>query len=389
VHSKSKSRGFTVAEMLVSLIVGTIVLGGAVDIFSRSMAATWVVSQKAEMQQDARAAVTLMTKDIRMAGGGLPSGGVALAFGAGVPPAYGLDYTGAGHLGTNNNAGVNFPTQAVGANNIPYLYGAIPGCGKGITLNAGAGATDIITVVYTDSTLPLQDYQVTFNNSNGTSVTFTSTVAGDPAVNNTGVGLQQGDLVLFQAQIGAGANATTGYAIGTVTAPAGVGAGPSYTVLFNNADALKLNQTAATSGDVKQIVSNVGAVAPNTIAKRIWAITYYLWNEPNPAGGTAIPVLMRQANARLPVPLAENVTDLRFTYDSYDTSGNLAAAACDAGISAGVSPNEIRAINIKHLTIRSQLAGSRSSYVATKGYQSYDIHESLSARNLSFSQRYQ
>lgn len=373
--------------MLVSLIVGTLVLGAAVDIFSRSMAATWVVSQKAEMQQDARAALTLMTKDIRMAGGGLPSGGVALAFGAGVSPGYGADYTGAGHLGSTNSAAVAFPTQTVSGSNIPYLYGAIPGYQQGITLNAVKGPTDIITVAYTDSTLPLQDYTVQFNNTNGTSITFTSTIATDAAVNNPGVGLQLGDLVLFQAQIGAGANATTGYAIANVTAAAGAGGGPSYTVQFANSDVMKVNQTAATSNDVKQIVSNVGAVAANTVAKRIWLITYYLWNQPNPAGGTAIPVLMRQVNARVPVPVAENVSDLRFTYDTYDTSGNLLSGT--GNLPVGVSPNEIRGINITHLTMRSQLAGTRSSYVATRGYQSFDVSTSLSARNLSFSQRYQ
>lgn len=386
--SKSmRSRGFTLTEMLIALIVGTLVLGIAVDVFSRSMAATWVVSQKAEMQQDARAALTLMSKDIRMAGAGLPSGGVALAFGGGVSPAYGLDYTGTGYLGSNNNAGINFPTQNVSGSNIPYLYGAVPGWQAGITLNAGKGPTDVITVAYTDSTLPLQDYQVTFNNSNGTSVTFTSTNAADPAVNSPAVGLQLGDLVLFQAQIGAGANATTGYAIADVTAAAGAGGGPSYTVQFANADPMQVNQTAATSGDLKQIVSNVGAVAPGTLAYRLWVITYYLRNQPNPAGGTPIPVLMRQVNARKPIPVAENVSDLRFTYDTYDTSGNLVSAT--GNLPVGVSPNEIRAINIQHLTIRSQLPGSGSAYVATKGYQSFDISTSLSARNLSFSQRYQ
>ncbi len=385
--SRALSKGITLAEMLISLIVGTLVLGAAVDIFSRSMAATWVVSQKAELQQDARAALNLMTKDIRLAGGGLPSGGVGLAAGTGTTPSYGLDYTGIGYLVSNNNAGVNFPIPA--GSTIPFMYGALPGCGKGITLNAGKGPTDIITVAYVDSAFPLQDYQVTFNNTNGTSVTFTSTNAADPAVNNTAVGLQQGDLVLFQAQIGNGAAATTGYAVADVTAPAGAGGGPSYTVLFANNDSLKLNQTAATSNEMKQIVSNVGAVAPGALAKRIWVITYYLWNKPNPAGGTPIPVLMRQVNARTPVPVAENAIDLRFDYDTYDSSGNLVNTQCDGGASLGVSPNEIRTINITHLTFRSQLRGTNSSLSMTKGYQSVDLQATLSARNLSFSQRYQ
>jgi Tfp pilus assembly protein PilW len=389
VQSKYKScAGFTLAEMLISLIVGTLVLGTAVQIFSRSMGATWVVSQKAEMQQDARAAMNLLTKDIRMAGGGLPSGGVGLAAGTAVTPAYGLDYNGTGYLGSNNNAGLNFPIPS--GSTVPFLYGALPACGKGITLNAGQGATDIITVAYIDSNFPLQDYQVSFNNTNGTSVTFTSTNAADPGVNSTAVGLQQGDIVLFQAKIGSGSSATTGYAVADVTAPAGAGAGPSYTVLFANSDSLKLNQTAATSNDMKQIVSNVGAVDPGALAKRVWVITYYLWNEPNPAGGTPIPVLMRQVNARKPVPVAENVVNLRFTYDTYDSSGTLQNATCDGGESLGVSPNEIRTINVTHLTLRSQLAGTSNSGLSmSKGYQSIDLQATLSARNLSFSQRYQ
>lgn len=384
IKSKASGNGFTVAEMLVAIIVGSLVLAAAVDVFSRSMSATWVVSQKAEMQQDARAAINLMTKDIRMAGAGLPSGGVALANGAGVSPAYGLDYTGTGHLGANNNAGLNFPVQG----GLPFLYGVIPGCQQGITPTGAAAATDVITTVYADQTFPWQNYSVTFNNTSGTSVTFTdNSPATDPGINNTGVGLQAGDLVLFQAQIGNGANATTGYAIADVTGAAAAGAGPTYTVLFANSDALKVNQTAATANDLKQIVNNVGIVAPTTSATRIWAITYYLWNQPNPSGGAAIPVLMRQVNARTPVPVTENVVNLKFTYDTFDTSGNLVGQSCNAGLPL-VSPNEIRQINIVHLTLRGQLSGVKTSYMATKGYQSVDLQASLSARNLSFTQTY-
>jgi hypothetical protein len=34
------------------------------------------------------------------------------------------------------------------------------------------------------------------------------------------------------------------------------------------------------------------------------------------------------------------------------------------------------------------LSGAKTSYVATKGYQSVDLQASLSARNLSFTQTY-
>jgi prepilin-type N-terminal cleavage/methylation domain-containing protein len=384
--STASSRGFTLMEMMIALAIGTVVLGVAVQIFSKSMAATWVVSQKAEMQQNGRASLNLLTKDVRLAGGGLPSGGFALPSGTGTSPVYGIDFTAKPYLGAANNAAINFPTQAA----IPYLYGVIPGCARGIQLNAGKGPTDIITIVYGDSVFPLQNYQVTFNNATGNSVTFTRTNAADAAVNNPGVGLQRGDLVLFQAKIGAGAAATTGYAVADVTTAAPAGAGPNYTVLFANADPLQLNQNAATAGALKQIITATGAVSPGAFAKRIWLITYYLWNQPNPSGaGPATPVLMRQVNGRVPIPVAENVTDLRFTYDTYDTAGNLLNATCDGGQAVGVNPNEIRTINVTHLTFRSQLAGVNTSSTVTRGYQSIDLQATISARNLSFSQRYQ
>ena len=45
------------------------------------MDATFTVTQRAETQQNMRAAIELMTKDISLAGSGLPSGGLQLADG--------------------------------------------------------------------------------------------------------------------------------------------------------------------------------------------------------------------------------------------------------------------------------------------------------------------
>jgi hypothetical protein len=38
--------------------------------------------------------------------------------------------------------------------------------------------------------------------------------------------------------------------------------------------------------------------------------------------------------------------------------------------------------------MRSQLDGSRSTLMATKGFQGYDVQTSISARNLSYQNRY-
>jgi hypothetical protein len=402
MHSavKTSSRGFSLVELLIALGVGILVLGTAVQLFSKSMQAAWLVSQRAEMQQDARAASNLLTKDISLAGAGMPSGGIALASGTASSPVYGCSYASPAscYLGASGTAAVNYPTQTVGASTIRYMYGVIPGCAKGITVNAAAPPTDTITVVYADNTFLLSDYTVAFTAVNGTAVKFTLPSPApnplDQAVDNTAVGLQAGDLVLFQTKLGSGTGATTGYAVGEVTAPLPTGTGPSYNVSFANADPLLFNQTAATSGDMAQISAGTG-----TVATRIWVITYYVKILPDPLGvGTGTPVLMRQVNGRVPVPVAENVANLQFTYDTYDTSGNLLAASCDGGESLGVSPNLIRTINILHLTFRSQMSGGNTivqkitgtaSAGAVTGFQGYDIQTSISARNLSFSQRYQ
>ncbi len=274
--TKTSNRGFSLIELMIALGIGVLVLGGAVQLFTKSVSATWLVSQRAELQEDARAASNLLTKDISLAGAGLPSGGIALASGTATPPIYGCSYSASCYLGASGAASVKYPTQTVGASTINYMYGVIPGCTSGITVNAAGGATDTITVVYADNTFLLSDYTVGFNNANGTAITFTLPSPApnplDQAVNNTAVGLQTGDLVLFQNKQGTGSGATTGYAIGEVTTPIPTGTGPSYVVNFATADPLLFNQTTATSGDMKQISAGTGTVGDA-------ALGYYLLSE--------------------------------------------------------------------------------------------------------------
>ena len=59
-RSTNSGCGFTLIELMVSLAVGMIVVGAAVKLFTQGVAATFVVSQRAEMQQDLRAASNLV-----------------------------------------------------------------------------------------------------------------------------------------------------------------------------------------------------------------------------------------------------------------------------------------------------------------------------------------
>src|SRR5215471_1315791 len=154
--------GFTLVELLISMFLGLIVVGSATYLFSRALEANWLVNQRAEMQQNARAAVGLLSKDISLAGAGLPTGGVQLPTGTGRTPKYGCDQVQC-YVGGTPPAGIAFPND--------HLYGVLPGDQMGAPTSAGSVATDTVTVVYTDVSLLLNLYKVTAFDANGTSVT--------------------------------------------------------------------------------------------------------------------------------------------------------------------------------------------------------------------------
>ena len=71
-HSTKRAGGFSLLEMVIALALGTIVLGAAVQMYVQGVGATWIVSQRAEMQQDFRAASNMLTEDLGLAFGLLP-----------------------------------------------------------------------------------------------------------------------------------------------------------------------------------------------------------------------------------------------------------------------------------------------------------------------------
>ena len=131
-----RARGFSLVEMMISMALGSIVLAAAVQMYTKSVGATWLVGQRAEMQQDFRAASNMLTKDLSLAGAGLVNG-AAIALPSGSTPQYGCDQSGTCYItgaGDTYVAGT-YPIQG----GTPYLYGLITGYGKGQTLNTTSG----------------------------------------------------------------------------------------------------------------------------------------------------------------------------------------------------------------------------------------------------------
>jgi hypothetical protein len=254
------------------------------------------------------------------------------------------------------------------------MYGIIPGAGNGIEIggpvNIAATGTgsDAITVVYQDYAFPLNQYTVSFPaaNPNGDAIVLAPPAvppAGFPAIQSP-TGIQLGDLILLKNNIGS--------AVGEVTGITPQGANTKIT--FANADPLQINQTGAAKGNIKFIMGG-GA----TTANRIWAITYFI-EVPAAASGQP-PRLMRQVNGQRPVPVADNVINLKVTYDVCDGTNGPGCSGITNPLAVPFNPNQIHKVNIQIMgqTLTSYGNKSRSAVLAT----------SVSTRSMSFKDRYQ
>ena len=235
---KSQS-GFTLLEPMIASI-GLVVMAAMTGMFRVGMNTIFTVTQRAETQQNMRAAIELMTKDISMAGAGLPTGGMQLA------TAGGSSKVGCNQSGTCYVAGDVYPDGN-------YLNGLLPGYNNGVEggtviTAAPAPVNDSITSVYCDYNFPLTNFNFTFPSSTQATV---AVVSGAVTPNNILApgGLNVGDLVLFIVSTpgnGTGNQGTS--SVQTAAAVAEITGMPNNTTInFAAGDVLNLNQTGVNS----------------------------------------------------------------------------------------------------------------------------------------------
>ncbi len=349
---QERSRGFTLMEMLVAMSTATIVLSASVYLFSRALDGAFVATSNSAAQQNARAAMNLMQRDFTLTGTGLPQGGISLPSGNTATASLFACDTSLCYL--QNNAWLN-----------NHLYPVMPDAADTKLPTIIGAQTQAATVVYVDPAWQRNPLPIIAIGANGSSVTL------DPALNpaSTAQGVQAGDLLLLTNPNGNSAAVVTSIAGNTLN--------------LADHDVLNINQSLATSGNLNALgilnlplLNNLAVgTSPVTTAVRLIVVTYFLQLN---VDGTYR--LMRQVNGQAPMPVADSVENLQFTYDVFNDANGVATAGLpDAGISQGIVPSQVRKINYSITCKTTDLKG-RIIRV--------NLSSSASARSLSFKDRY-
>lgn len=366
----NSAAGFTLVELMIAMFVGLVVLGAIATTFQSAMNATMVVTQRAQVQQDMRAAVDLMVKDISMAGAGLTSG-IQLPTGTGATVSkYACDQTPTCHVPNDT-----YPTVG-GVSN--YLYGIVPGYLDGVEGGASIPAApapavnDSITIAYADFNILLNSctilscYNVTIGGSNDDQITLTAASGQAPPLITAAGGINVGDLIMLTNSAGTAVVEVTGMS-SSGTSGSSTAAG---TMTFATGDPLNINQEGIAATNT---IKSIGA-GSSTVATRIFVITYYI-SVPAAGGTVQTPRLMRQVNGLTPVPVADNIINLQFTYDVYNSATTTLDSNQANPIGAAESPNNIQKVNLVVMgqSILSN-GSSKALYLATD----------VSVQNLAF-----
>jgi prepilin-type N-terminal cleavage/methylation domain-containing protein len=378
-----REAGFSLIELLVSVAILVVIVGSTLAALSQGVKATQGVTLMADTQENLRAGLNYMVRDLVQAGESIPQGGIPLPNNAGVtsinepsPPTLAYQFPATSTV---------LPAITPGPNQ--GLLTATPDPNiPGVTL-FGPNRTDMITMIYADNSLidntipatphTLNEFPIFLAPSagppanpgcpagsiaaNGSSVTFDITCIN---INTGNTGLKAGDLIMFQ-------NAG-GVTLQCITRVAG------QTVQFAAGDPFKLNQTALPNGTLPNTAAPAGSGAyPPTTATRIWMITYYINSNTNPQR----PMLMRQVNFNPAVAVAEVIENLNVTYDIVDSVATVPATNAHI-LTAPDAPGQIRKVNLL-LAARAEVPYSDTQY-----YFRNNLQTEVSVQSLSFFNQY-
>lgn len=375
-----REAGFSLLEMLVAVAILVTIVGACLAALTQGIQATQGVALMADTQENLRAGLNYMVRDLVQAGESIPQGGIP------------LPNTAAGVVNINEPSPPTLAYKFPAASTV--LPAITPGFGLGLPTATpdpnnpggtlfGPNNTDMITMIYADNSLidntipatphTLNEFPIFLAASggnpgcpggsisaNGGTVVFDITCIN---INTGNTGLHAGDLIMFQNANGVSLQCITNVAGQVVT--------------FAGGDPYNLNQTGLPNNTLPS--TGVGGYPPTT-ATRIWMITYYIDSNTNPQR----PVLMRQVNFNPPLAVAEVIENLNVTYDIVNALATVPATNAPQ-IIAPDTPAQIRKVNLL-LAARSETAYGQGR---TMGYFRNNLQTEVSVQSLSFFSLYQ
>ena len=369
-----RQKGFSLIEVLISTAVMIVIVGATVGALTDATRATQAVVMMADTQENLRAGLNYITRDLTQAGEGIPQGGITI-------PTTGVVWPGTGG---------NFATGSTKWSVLPAIS---PGYQLGPATTTSNLKTDVVTIVYGDTTLQdtnftpahwLNEFPINLSSScsggsianSGSAPNITTTVTFDAThcvhINTGNTGLAVGDLILLQnnastcsggnsivASASCDTNANGGsMALRTITA---VNSGTN-TVTFAPGDAFGVNGGATVS------------TAATWTATRVWMITYYIDNS-----NTARPQLMREVNLKGAVAVGDVIENLQVFYDLLDPNANPPAILAAQQESPAVA-------NLQYVRDAYVFLAARSStsYGSSGKYFRNNLETVVSIRGLAF-----
>lgn len=352
--------GFSLIEVLISMGITTIVVGGALVGMANITTSNEIVLQTSTMNNALRSGMDLIVRDMLQVGSGLPSGHTIT-----IPSG-----TGSSQVNIPGPPGTAFKT-AVGDTTIPAV---IPRPGAGPTINGVP--TDVVSVLMADNT---------FLNVGLTAVAASSVdVAAGPNIATGPDRVSPGQLMM----ISKGSRTTLVQVTAVNTS--------SRRLTFANGDSLNLNQSGAASGNLPAL--NAAAPANSAAATnitRVRMITYYIDATTDPRH----PRLVRRINNGTPTgfnntlgtAVAMDIENLQLSYDisnGTNNPGNVKMIATDLGTGGACAPlacaaTQIRKVNLA-LTGRNRTLGNNPRALPLRTV----LQSQVSLRGMAFVDRF-
>ena len=362
------ARGFTLVELLVSMAIVLVIMGGTLTVIKDASRAAESTNQVLGLNNNLRVGTDLLVRVLIQVGQGLPTGRT-------VQVPNGHDALVIRRPAPLNSVCTTWPsgTQSIQA--------VTPGPACGPVINGVA--TDVTTTLAVDSVLeavPVQGFNLVAHTA---TVSLPAQTAGGLDISTGGPDdVRVGDLVMFTKG--------SASALAYVTA---VDGGQALT--FGNGDPMNLNQF---DDELNGTVNDLATLAPTTAnaarLSRVRMITYYLDVSLDPTA----PRLIRHmgwgdpavAANRRGQTVAFGIENLQFTYDMVDGAGNPAnvrMVARDLTAAGACAPNPCSANQIRKVNIF--LSGrSRTAMRSTRQVLRNRLTARVGLRNLAFANRY-